>query len=721
MRPQIAMFEAQKDHDFRIISDTPAEMLVDDFQEIDPPGPDTPLTPFPSDLRLTREREKWLVERAIARHQALDAELGLSCTGLGTDGTPVMYQLTGQGRDRATQSFFAKRQRFGFIAENDMSWRPAANPGSIYAYSNLAVPLCRRIANAMSAKAIRAFFATEPYFACYPVGLEDDTLADTLQQAADVKIATSGSDAVLREAIENSFIYGESVLKVTEENDRTFFRKTMLVAVDPEGKPLIALDGKPIGKGEAIWIPAADNPAIFVLKRDGRTPRPASPLTFASVLMEQENIHYTGPRTHLLYFRDFLCPLNAPDVQKADCCVHLYPMSVSALAATYMRQPGPGMESLRTALESLRTALRSPKEWRAGTALRPELGESVAPEAADPMMLIGEFYIRCDADGDGIEEDICLIMDMDTSTPIFYDYVDNVTATGRRPFHVVRSRRVANRWYGQGAIEQFEPYQQTIDLMVNRRNRNQSEAGRITAFHHHYTVEYQNDPNFRMNWGRTVTPIEGKTLDDVVQTVYLEDNKYDKLTEEIQFWLQFALNESGVQTANDAGMAGMETTKLATGVRNVEKTSNELFGIRIANLKTGLEGAIDDFVTTLFAGITEEEALTFTGKGEAPAELTLTRRDVQGLSLNVRVLLTNLRDEQILASNQQANALVQSYYSLPPPLQALLQKMYQDQLKALQIPGAENYITPQQFSIGGAPIPNATPPPGDSTIVQPNL
>lgn len=731
-----------KQPDMHIATDGPAELLAEEFHDVSAPPPETPRTVFPSDMVLTREQEDRLVQRARQRYDQLCQELGRDATGVGDDGRPIFLTMSREDRATASRTFMAKRLLYQCIMENDWSWRPLAMPESIFATSNLSVPLCRRISRQMAARANNYFFGTEPYFSVYPIGGSDKDLADALQTYCGQKLHTGGSHSNLKTGNRKAFSLGESVFKITYQDNRSFFRKGMTVAVDGEGKALTAKDGMPIEQTD-LWVPAVpaatQDPSVpapapppnapLVLKRDMQTPHPGE-LNFQTITTEQEIIHYRGPRIDTIYFRDFLCPLNAPTIQDADTCVHIRDLSASQLAAAYMQSPGESLEAMQAAIEAIRVAVTGPREGLSASMQRPELGETKPPETMDATMLIGEFYQHFDADEDGYQEDCMLVMDLNSNTPIYYNYTPNVTDDGLRPFRCARAFEVENRWYGQGAVELFEEHQKAIDLMVNRRNRNQSEAGRITAWRPQNTLEGEANPQLKFNWGRTYTLKDGKTMEETFGVFYMDDNKFEKLTEEIQFYLQLAMNESGVTSANDNFVAGMDSAKLATGIRNVEKTGQELFGEPISNLETGIESAIDAFVTTATANMDEEEAFTLF-EGDVPKELVLAKRDVQGLRFNVEVLLTRMRDEQVMQSSAQAEALVTKYYSLVPPLQALLQRFYIDMLKALQIPNAKQYIIPQAFSIAApppsgssVPVPESNgvaPPPPESNVPPPNL
>ena len=690
-----------------------AETLADRYHYLPPPDPGKPRVVFPSNLRLTQEREDALCRYAHQRFTDLSQELGRDVTEVNFDGLPQF--LRSQDKDaRAEQRFMSKRMLYQHISENDFTWRKHLMPRSIFAKSNLIVPLVRRIARQMAARATNYFFGTDPWIAVDFVGNTDEKMAKALEKLTITKLLAYGNQDRIRNALATVFNLGEVVMKVVHVRKSEFYRKEQVVAVQ-DGKPIMGADGLPITQ-EDEW---SQQDGGWMLIRDGstRVENPAA-LEFAPLLLDEELVHYQGPSAEPIYFRDFLCPLNAPSVQEADCVVHVVSYSANQLAADYMANPGGNLESLQTAIEAIRMALNHTPELKAAANLRPELQETSAPNNPDPTMPIGEFYIRFDADGDGYMEDIMLVMDLNTLTPIFYDYVANVTDTGLRPFSVERIMPVNNRWYGQGAIEAFESYQTTVDLLVNRRNVSQSEAGTVKFWNPGATLQGEKNPHLVLNGGNTYTLRENKKAEDALEVVPLSDIKFDRLTEEIQFFLQLAMNESGVQHANDNYVAGMDSAKLATGIRNIEKSGMELFGVYISDLETGLNHLANAFVTCLHKNLDDEETFIFF-EGDVPVELTIKKRDVKNFALNVRVTLSRYKAEQSLVSAGEAITIVRDFISLPPQAQLDMAPLYIAQLEALQVRNPERYIKPLAYSVPLTGTPGAAPQPADAQPLAP--
>lgn len=664
----------------------PAELIDQLTATMAPPEEGKPRVVFPSELVLNEEREKRLVNHAMSRYRQMDEELGRSETLSDSSGSGrqwIAQALRAEGDNRFTRRFFPKRMLYQLMMADDFTWRESAfGSDSIYAKSNLSVPIVRRIVRQMTARANSYFFGTEPYFTCFPEGgVSDQELSDTLQKLVQRKLRASCSLASNRKGVRLAFENGEAVIKTTGEERRQFFRKNMEIAVDPHGNPLLAQDGMPITPAD-LWT-VVPGTGAKVLKRDG-TPHPGGELTFQMMTTEQENVLYSGPRHTLVYWRDFMAPLTAPSIQEADCVVHIIPMTASALAQTYMTSGPQDLESVRNAVQAIRTALAAGGQDTTAAAMRPETGDPTAPDMQTPTMEMGEFYLRFDADNDGVEEEIMMALDLRTGTPIYYNYLGNVTLNGERPFSVVTPNQVPGRWYGVGAVELFENLQNIIDLLTNRRNYAQSAAGRVTFWEPSATVEGDSDPNLKLNGGKTYRLKPGKTIEEAVKVFYLDDNKHETLTQDIEFFLQLALNESGMQHANDSGMAGMESTKLATGIRNVEKSGQELFGAFLSELEPGIEHALKLFVYQFVESMDETES-AMVKEGEIPQELLLAKADVNQLDWNVQVLMTRFREEQILASSQGVLGLIGQFLAYGPNTRMSVLSEFSRQLKALGV------------------------------------
>jgi hypothetical protein len=700
-----------------------------------PDGPDTPPTvPFPSALELTGRQETALVERALQRIADLEKE-----TGRDRVMQSEWYARDSFNPEIHADSWMVKRTRYEALFANDLSWRPRVY-GGIYSESNLTVPLVRRITRQMIARAQNYFFATDPWFAAEPEGMEDSALAAKIGRYLKWKLGKLSSKRNKERSIRHALVRGECVNKTSYTVRDQLFDAFVTVLADEQNQPIMAADGEHITKGDQ-WQP--DEFGQSVLARDGQTPAPAVP-NWQRIKIKKRHVLFEGPESVPVYFKDFLAPLTALDLQTADCIAHLYDKPVIDLVNQFLKA---GMLDMSTperikeaqkAVDLIRAMSLNTSAQKSGVNLAARPNEDEQDTAAsqrygqssdtDPIAEIAEVYLWFDCDGDGIQENVMVLIDRASRRPIFYDHVGNLTPDGLRPFDVVRVNEVENRWYGQGIPETFDSSQQVVDLMVNRWNLSQSRAGRTDFWRPDLTLEGQADPSLKMNHGGTYTAKPDADPSKILTSVYLQDMKFDRLQAMFEFFMQMAMNESGVQHANDGAAIGMDTQKLATGIRNMEKAGQELFAPILSDLEPGLEATLNRELLTLLANLNKEEVFRYT-EGDATITAAVNPEDVRDLTLDISLLLTRYKGEQQFQQMLQASQVVEKFYTLPPEVQAQTATFYQGMVKALDTKlDAETIISPLAppppidpatgMPMGG---PGMMPPPAPSAGAPPRL
>jgi hypothetical protein len=676
----------------------------------------SPVMPFPTSYILDRYQEDELVAHAMTRLEQLERETGRDiCEGewWGKDAQGVEYQDF-EGRDSPQQTWMGKRHLYDLTYKNDVAWRSRLL-GGIFATSNLVVPAVRRICRQMVARAVNYFFGTDPWFAIYPVGINDRDRADKADRYLRWKMDQAKLKRSEEQGIERAFIVGEAVMKTSWANRSQIYKTRAAVLVDEFGADILAADGDYILEDDPWIMEAAEDPATgqmvpsgrIVLKRDGTTEQPPT-MNFVEKLITRRIIHYKGPEAKVIHFMDFLCPLDAESIQQADCVVHLYDMPLMDLADQWKKSIESSAsaeqkaESTRKAVDLLRTLAASsgqPKSAQNSDTVDSATEDTRIEAIAQPIVEIAEFHLRYDCDGDGILEDVMLVLDRRSRTPIFYDYEANVTADGLRPFSVIRVNEVPGRWYGIGAMEMFDTSQKIVDLLVNRWNFANSKSARVDFWNPHNTLEGRSNPNLELNWGGTYTPAPGKTAKDCLESIYLENNTADQVQNLTEFFMQLMTNESGVSNSNDAQVAGLESSKLATGIRNIEKSGQELFSLYLGHLEPGVSETLTKMVKLMMSRIDPMETYRYFEEGEGGEGTGEFREinagDISNMELDTRILLTRYRGEQILESSIQAWQIVEKYYSQPSiDVQMRTQNMAIDILKALQVPNADRVIQP---------------------------
>jgi len=670
---------------------------------------------FPSPLELTEDQERKLVDHALLRIDSLEKDLGRKNT--------EHHNWYGHGENAtikdAAGSFMGKRQLYEMTYHNQLDWRSYLI-GGIFSESNLTVPMSRRIAQQQIARSANYFLGTDPWFGAYSVGASDDDKASILDKYLKYKARKSELKNTVISSIEGAIIRGESVVKTVYRQDWTSFKSQLSVAVSEDGQPFVAADSDYITQMDTWSVAETEQGNVWILQRDGETQLPPqyqdpSELIFEEQLVQRQKVRYAGAESKTVYYKDFLAPLDAASLDEADCVAHLYDKPAIEIASLYISALE---DSNSTTRETAAKIYESLQELVGGNTApsasankpRPEVGESIGDSGredggldenkpTEPIIEIAEVFLHFDADEDGVQEDIVIMIDRKNKRPLFYDYVANRTPNGKRPFDVIRVNRVDGRWHGIGTMEVFQPLQEVVDLLVNRWSLSQSRSGNVIFWRKDQVVEGEDNPHLELNGGEVYTPKGNADPRNILTVVPLYDIKGREIYREIEFFMQVAINMSGVSHANDAAMLGMDTAKLATGVRNIERSGQEMFSIYLSVMQEGLEEVLKSFVTYSMAYMDNKEAFIYTENDQAQS-IEFDPNDIErSIEMDIRMEMSKYKNEQELAQASQASAKVIEYYSLPPALQQRLAPLYRQMLKSFEIAHVDGIIAPTDFQL----------------------
>jgi hypothetical protein len=721
---------------------------------------DAPLMPFDTMLRLSRGEEEAMVSWFVRRVRELESEMGRSnALNSGWD-SPSMAGALHQVADKDAgwlEQWMPSRRKHALMFANKYGWRQWLLRGTIFEKSNLTTSLSRRIDKQMVAKARKYLKGTDPWFSAEPQGAADAELSRLVNQYAQWKLRETGFDSEVDDAIEAACVLGEAVVRVSWHRDVDFFWARQTVLVNEEG--------------ESIGNPATGD----VITEEEATPEMLSQMgiiapVFAVKEVQRELVIESGAKVRLVHFTNFLCPLSARSIDEADMVCERYEESLSRLIDRYRKREvvaaagggdapsdatqGGGSGGAGAHVRDLSSLVRLWLDLRAngnGGGASGDTGESLSSNGAsaatrfgadDNVIDVAECWGYRDVNGSGIRAHVFLVVDMRSETPIFYEYAANCTPDGRRPYSAIRFQRERGAWYGIGGMETFEPSQSAADLFLNRMNVAQSTAGRIDLFDPEVVNESVNvfeDGGISLNWGRVFTKRKGKNTEDFLRSFYVDDRKSNDLRGMMETFFQLSLNESGIANGNDAQMAGMDTVKTATGVRNIEASGNEMFDYYIATLRTGLQGLLAKTLKMLFYYLDKPEAVEFSDEqmrdvdgdgaeanGERRPSLSeMTPEIARKLTLNVALLMTQYKGQQDLQQGQYACEIVEKFLSLPAAWREKLYPLYRKQLAGLGSaeidpvrfisPPSPEEIAAEQAGLagggGGAPAPQAGMPP----------
>lgn len=712
-------------------------------ETLSPLGPAAPRTGakvvIPSALELSAEQEERMMSHFSQRVKDLENDLGR--TDFESNDWMTSPMLDAQ---KVATSFMGRRHLAHMVAQQRMEWRQWLL-GGLYKESNLHLPLTARIITQQSARAQKAFFGTKPYLTVGGSSTQEQGFANDLQEWTIHELETvSAIHNDLEAAIDLAFIQGESVVKTRKHKLISHFESYRTVAIDPAtGDPFVAEDGDYIYQTDLFteqMVPVLDEATQqpmtdpqtgevqtqgngkMVLKRDGETlqPHPDMPSLMQTVKVNLTKVLRDRVEARPVYYLDFLCPLNAADIQDADTCVHLYNTQVIELATKYLtdeafmsQAPEEQLQRLKVLTDELMPGAPEDRQ-AAGSRSRGELGEqqqTVGTSRSEPTVAMAECWGWFDPFGDGIMRSVMVLMDKEGRVPIYYDYTANLTDDGLRPFDVVRINPPAGRWHGQGNVERFWNLQVHADLHINRSLFAESKAARVDFWNPALTVEGKANPALQLNWGRTYTVADPQTKpEDILKPVYLENIKSANLQNMLQTILQMAQNMSAVTNVNDGAMAGMDTAKLATGIRNLEASGEEMFHIYMAQLRTPLEHILRRALKLIVKDIEQNrpKIVSFLDRNSRLIEIDPLR--LLDLDLNVTLSLTSYRGQQQLQQGQTGYTTLSAFFKEHPIVQNRLAPFVTQILRSLETKDAEAIAAPLTMEEWMMIYPPALPP-----------
>lgn len=681
--------------------------------------------PFETDLLLTREQEDRLVKHVVERINDMMTESGreevvkaASNCGGGESGVAKAFRnelsaLHAQGIGSKGLKWMVRRSLFYEHFYNNYEERFL--PDTVFAQSNLTASLSPRICLQVSGKLKRVFFAADPWLSAAPVGVNDHDLAQKVREFSRYKADQAKLKNSAMTALDMACILGEAVVKTTHLEDMSWHWKTGEILVEADGKtPVFDVEGRYIFR-DAMWttqtIEQQPNPnyppevkVVKVLRRDNATIMPPG-AQWVRQRVRVNTLHYRGPKSEAIWFTDFLCPLNAESVHKADIVAHLYDADAMEIAAwftqgrfNYLNNEQQTALHHEKALNTLHRVLTSasPTTGSSTTTMpRTVHGETDTPRASASMVQVAECWLRYDADEDGVQEEICVVIDLVTQRPLYYNFTANITPDGRRPFDVLRCLPVLNRWYGVGMMEYLEPEQLFIDLQVNRWNLSLSRAGKVVFWNPEKTLEGEQDRNLRLNSGATYRLRDGASVEDVIKVVELyASQQAADIKDIISFYMQLMQLKTGVLSVADESISDMNATKLATGIRAIQKAGDEIFASWQEEVYLGLRDVVRKFVGVALARMDRRETWRFTD-GDDEVLATLMPEDVANLEVDVQLLLVSDENEKTLQSVTMAiTQVLPSFYALPPHAQPAAVPAVRQALRALGVRDADKMAIP---------------------------
>lgn len=621
-------------------------------------------------LDLSASRMDWLVTRACERIENCRNKMGLK-----------------HGQSMATPGSWAwDRQVAQLQYDGVFDWR--RDFGGIFLENNWSLNVPKRFIRLMSAKICSDLLGTEPYFAAMPEKAEDAILSKQVESRVQKEVSASNLTEVLKEAVRVAIAGGERAVMVSHVRDITKFKGPAVVAVDAQGNPFKTPSGDYIFPKDD-FIPDPNVQGQNRLKKEPDVvanidsafidPQTGSPRFSRVNNLVQTVVHKDGLEAGSIQTEDFLWDINVSELQKSDIMVRVYDETEENLKKTWGKLT-----------KNPRFALSADGMSQASQPIQ-QMGEQKAPDPQRPMVNVHEVYIRCDADEDDADEWIFMVLDYQSREAIYCEYLSNLKIK-EPPFVLIRGvESVPGRAYGNGVYKMFDQKNLFIDIQFNRVALKASKDGSVTFVH--------KDGTEQSKAGLQIT-IGGKDQYTIPATAqYNKDNPPifrvnlnevdEKAIELMEKMIQTGMLEFGIVSGADGSESDLNSSRTATGVRNIERTGNLLHRMTEDMIADDIERVLEISTDIILENLDEEESEYDPDSSEI---VKLNRDEIRLLPRDVRLLLTKMRSEEAIQTSTQVTALMDAYYARPMWLRKKVRPEYIAQLKMLEVQDADDRL-----------------------------
>jgi hypothetical protein len=637
-------------------------------------------------LRLTQAQADRLVQRAITRIKELRGEMGIE-----------------EGGGCGNGGWAWQRQKNQNQYDNEWEWRKAM--GGIFKYSNFSLNISKRYARLMAAKTSDDLVGTDPFFSCMPTEtpVGDPALAKQSEGYVQDEISQSNAKQRIKDAEKTALICNEAVVKISFVTNDTHFRGPGTVAVGPfqyEADPtpdntrgiFFFGPGEPVmtPRGEYIYqkdnfIPDKEVEGLMRLEKEPKVVIRHAPEFAYKENLDQTLKGYTGLDVRTLDFRDFLCPLNVATIHEADINVHLFDEDWDRLKATYR-----GFD--------ISTAYFEQGYSSGEKAAKPEKGEQQDVGVSEVLKVVhcGDVYMRCNPyEGDpendqGFESEIWMIIDVKAEKLIWADYLGNHMK--KRPFEVIPGvERVKNRWYGVGVFEMLDHKQLYVDTQFNRVNFKSSKSSSVRFRNRNAVAQWKSGAKLVIGDDQIYDIEDPRFTQDNPPLFQVNLTEIDEHAMKlIELMIQAGSTEVGIVGPDDGAMAGLDTTKLATGIKSLERTGNLLMKFTETDHADGIAAILDQCVDVVLEKMDENEIIF---REDSMSLVELNRDEIRKIRKSVKLLLTRSRSTETIETARMVIQLCREYYeALTPYERYKLRGEYLRQLKALETPDAAQLL-----------------------------
>lgn len=583
------------------------------------------------------------------------------------------------------------RERIKADKQSDRDYENAkeerAKAGTVYAESNMPVPLTCYVVDHFEARTEEELFGRKPFSSFAPEGPADQATARGLDRYSQYKLFKLGKvDKDILDSLHSLFRHRALFLKAIYDEDIDTWEESdvPVLHAQKDQQPVQILNHGYVIEGRDKFIPMV-NPVtqreVMVLEVDPTVELdPAEPTRYYYAPLKKpirfKDVHYSGPRSREVDSDCIRIPSDARSVDEADIIAEYYDKPTHWVKGRFLDRPWAKWSEFEAKIKSQRADRKTDDE-------RKKAGrENKAFDMDSASFGIVEIWLERDILEWGSPQRVVLWYDKKSETLIDYEYQKKVTPNGRHPYTVTAIGKTKQYWWGKSIPEMMEPFQKYVDLQWNRHSfRNSINANPILAQNPDAIQEKKSF--YDLKPFDVMTLENGKQIQDWLQAFVFPNADLDtqelisKAIEWVNFWL-------GISNIARGDYSNVPQNTTLGGQEAALKEASKLSKRWSRRTIVGVEDHLTKLVQIALATMNEQEVFTYL-EGDRTQMGFITSDSVRDFVVNAKLIVGSDDTTATLQKQQLTLQTVKDYmaYAAVPQMQAIIRPVMKEILFTL--------------------------------------
>lgn len=558
--------------------------------------------------------------------------------------------------------------------------------------------------------------ATAAFFGPAAEGSEDENPAiEILMQRLKHRAKAIKLNEVGKKAMRGALIRGQEITRAGL-CEAFYMKPTIVEGVTLDGKVLNDSAGQPVTAADK-WINDPVYPERQVLERDKSVWVPAgAPLQIAKGKVVMQRVSKDpGCDVAVIHYGDFFCHPNAESLDASPLKGHVFSANPGDLLLCY--DPSTHVKTEFDAYKEKAKTRNLPGGDNDVYTVKADQnrvrdGEDENTQRPATENVKGykrrvyvECWIRYDANNDGYDEDIYVLLDWDAKVPIHYEYANIILPWSDKehphPYTCHRIWPKLHRWTGTGYYELLDTWAEVSDKMLNRIEFDANTSGNVIFENPLATQQGIDGGGIQFRNSEAYQLRAGFNADDAMSVKTVQPANVEIFSTLMDRFIGRAEINAGLTSPAEASVADVPGQDTLGVAKILENTSNQSLRARETEIVAGLTAMLADFIDIELYTITSTEAgqaslIEQVGPEKAAMLLEWVKTFPQDVSNVFEVSMTKAHSSQMVETGQAVINVLNQFAALPPPMQQAMARQYANILKGIGEPNPEETLVAMQ-------------------------